>query len=60
MYAHRVQTGLSHRALGYITDLHSIDLDALVRQTLPHTNFILSLQKNCSSWLHARNSPGDN
>lgn len=44
--AHRdAQIGMTDRWLGYVTDLRSIDLDALVPEALPQTNFIQSRQK---------------
>lgn len=40
-----VQIGLAERLLGFVTDLRSIDLDSLVPETLPQTNFTQSIQK---------------
>lgn len=40
-----VQIGMTDRWLGYVTDLRSINLDSLVPETLPQTNFIKSRQK---------------
>ncbi|QQN65461.1 LLM class flavin-dependent oxidoreductase [Bradyrhizobium diazoefficiens] len=40
-----VLVGLAHRGLGYVVDLRSVDLDSLVPETLPQTNFIQSRQK---------------
>ncbi|MCP3380220.1 LLM class flavin-dependent oxidoreductase [Bradyrhizobium sp. CCGUVB4N] len=40
-----VQIGTAERWLGFVTDLRSIDLDALVPESLPRTNFIQSRQK---------------
>jgi len=37
--------GEAHLWLGAVTDLRSINLDSLVPETLPHTNFIQSRQK---------------
>lgn len=45
-YTHSdVLIGLAHRFLGYVTDLRSIDLDSVVPETLPQTNFFQSRQK---------------
>lgn len=40
-----VQMGLAERLLGFVTDLHSMDLDSLVPETIPPTNFTQSTQK---------------
>ncbi|MGY8678607.1 LLM class flavin-dependent oxidoreductase [Bradyrhizobium sp. UFLA05-153] len=40
-----VQIGLAERWLGFVTDLRSLNLDSLVPDTLPQTNFIQSRQK---------------
>ncbi|QOZ36467.1 LLM class flavin-dependent oxidoreductase [Bradyrhizobium sp. CCBAU 53421] len=40
-----VLTGLADRLLGFVTELRSMDLDSLVPETLPQTNFIQSRQK---------------
>jgi FMN-dependent oxidoreductase (nitrilotriacetate monooxygenase family) len=40
-----VQIGAAERWLGSVTELRSIDLDALVPEALPRTNFIQSRQK---------------
>ncbi|WP_426411832.1 LLM class flavin-dependent oxidoreductase [Bradyrhizobium ganzhouense] len=40
-----VQIGVADRLLGFVTDLRSMDLDALVPETLPQTNFTQSRQK---------------
>lgn len=40
-----VQIGTADRWLGSVTDLRSIDLDSLVPEDLPQTNFIRSRQK---------------
>lgn len=40
-----VQIGLADRLLGFVTDLRSSDLDSLVPEALPQTNFIQSRQK---------------
>lgn len=40
-----VQIGLAERLLGFVIDLRSIDLDSLVPEALPQTNFIQSRQK---------------
>lgn len=39
------QIGMTDRWLGYVTDLRSVDLNSLVPETLPQTNFIQSRQK---------------
>ncbi|ODM72136.1 LLM class flavin-dependent oxidoreductase [Bradyrhizobium elkanii] len=45
-YTHMdVQLGLADLALGFVTDLRSMDLDSLVPETLPQTNFMQSRQK---------------
>ncbi|MCK1516062.1 LLM class flavin-dependent oxidoreductase [Bradyrhizobium sp. 190] len=40
-----VLTGVADRVLGFVTDLRSVDLDSLVPETLPQTNFVQSRQK---------------
>ncbi|WP_407114539.1 LLM class flavin-dependent oxidoreductase [Bradyrhizobium sp. LMG 9283] len=40
-----VLIGTAERLLGYVTDLRSTDLDSLVPEALPQTNFIQSRQK---------------
>ncbi|MBT1516672.1 LLM class flavin-dependent oxidoreductase [Bradyrhizobium sp. SRL28] len=40
-----VQIGAADRSLGFVTDLGSMNLDSLVPETLPQTNFIQSRQK---------------
>ncbi|MGX1350489.1 FMN-dependent oxidoreductase (nitrilotriacetate monooxygenase family) [Bradyrhizobium elkanii] len=40
-----VLMGAANRSLGFVTDLHSIDLDSLVPETLPKTNLTQSRQK---------------
>ncbi|MGY3488075.1 FMN-dependent oxidoreductase (nitrilotriacetate monooxygenase family) [Bradyrhizobium sp. USDA 4011] len=40
-----VRIGLAERMLGFVADLRSIDLDALVPETLPQTNFTRSSQE---------------
>ncbi|MCA6119957.1 LLM class flavin-dependent oxidoreductase [Bradyrhizobium sp. WSM 1738] len=40
-----VQIGLADRLLGFVTDLRSVNLDSLVPETLPQTNFVQSRQK---------------
>lgn len=40
-----VLIGIADRWLGLVTDLRSMDLDSLVPETLPRTNFIQSRQK---------------
>lgn len=40
-----VQMGTADRWLGSVTDLRSVDLDSLVPEALPQTNFIQSRQK---------------
>lgn len=40
-----VQIGIADRWLGFVTDLRSMDLDSLVPETLPQTNFIQSRQR---------------
>lgn len=40
-----VQIGIADRWLGFVTDLRSINLDSLVPDTLPETNYIQSRQK---------------
>lgn len=40
-----VQIGSAERLLGFVTDLHSIDLDSRVPESLPQTNFTKSRQK---------------
>ncbi|WP_375784800.1 LLM class flavin-dependent oxidoreductase [Bradyrhizobium sp. Pha-3] len=40
-----VLIGNANRWLGFVTDLHSTDLDSLVPEALPKTNFIQSRQK---------------
>lgn len=45
-YTHSdVLIGIADRWLGFVTDLRSMDLDSLVPDTLPQTNFIQSRQK---------------
>ncbi|KRR11399.1 LLM class flavin-dependent oxidoreductase [Bradyrhizobium valentinum] len=45
-YTHTdVLIGMADRLLGFVTDLRSLDLDSLVPETLPRTNFIQSRQK---------------
>ncbi|KRQ89840.1 LLM class flavin-dependent oxidoreductase [Bradyrhizobium valentinum] len=39
------QIGLADRVLGFVTDLRSINLDSLVPEELPQTNFFQSRQK---------------
>ncbi|WP_213256658.1 LLM class flavin-dependent oxidoreductase [Bradyrhizobium sp. sBnM-33] len=39
-----VLVGMADRLLGFVTDLRSMDLDSLVPETLPQTNFIQSRQ----------------
>lgn len=40
-----VQIGLAERLLGLVTDLRTVDLDSLVPEALPLTNFTQSVQK---------------
>lgn len=40
-----VQIGTADRWLGFVTDIRSVDLDSLVPESLPRTNFIQSRQK---------------
>lgn len=40
-----VQIGTADRWLGFVTDIRSMDLDSLVPESLPRTNFIQSRQK---------------
>ncbi|MFK4380970.1 LLM class flavin-dependent oxidoreductase [Bradyrhizobium sp. USDA 223] len=40
-----VQIGLANRLLGFVTDLRSVDLDSLVPESLPQTNFTQTTQK---------------
>lgn len=40
-----VQIGIADRWLGFVTDLRSMDIDSLVPETLPQTNFIQSRQR---------------
>lgn len=40
-----VQIGMANRGLGSVVDLHSIDLDSLVPETLQQSNYIQSRQK---------------
>ncbi|TWB86804.1 FMN-dependent oxidoreductase (nitrilotriacetate monooxygenase family) [Bradyrhizobium macuxiense] len=40
-----VQIGMADRVLGSVTDLRSVDLDSLVPEALPQTNFMQSRQK---------------
>ncbi|MGY3573023.1 LLM class flavin-dependent oxidoreductase [Bradyrhizobium sp. USDA 4504] len=40
-----VQIGLADLALGFVTDLRLMDLDSLVPESLPQTNFMQSRQK---------------
>lgn len=40
-----VQIGIADRWLGFVTDLRSMNLDSLVPETLPQTNFIQSRQR---------------
>lgn len=40
-----VQIGIANHALGFVTDLRSMNLDSLVPETLPQTNFMQSRQK---------------
>ncbi|WP_028351665.1 LLM class flavin-dependent oxidoreductase [Bradyrhizobium murdochi] len=40
-----VLTGVADRWLGFVTDLHSINLDSLVPEALPQTNLFQSRQK---------------
>lgn len=40
-----VQIGLAERLLGFVTDLRSVNLDSLVPEALPRTNFTQSTQK---------------
>ncbi|MGY4230333.1 FMN-dependent oxidoreductase (nitrilotriacetate monooxygenase family) [Bradyrhizobium sp. USDA 4503] len=40
-----VLTGLADRLLGFVTDLRSMDLDSLVPESLPQTNYFQSRQK---------------
>lgn len=40
-----VQIGAADRWLGFVTDIRSMDLDSLVPESLPRTNFIQSRQK---------------
>ncbi|WP_342723846.1 LLM class flavin-dependent oxidoreductase [Bradyrhizobium sp. B097] len=40
-----VQMGLAERLLGFVIDLRSVNLDSLVPETLPQTNFTQSIQK---------------
>ncbi|MGY3573015.1 LLM class flavin-dependent oxidoreductase [Bradyrhizobium sp. USDA 4504] len=40
-----VQIGMADRSLGFVTELRSVDLDSLVPEALPPTNFIQSYQK---------------
>ncbi|MVT54759.1 NtaA/DmoA family FMN-dependent monooxygenase [Bradyrhizobium yuanmingense] len=40
-----VQIGTADRWLGFVTDIRSMDLDSLVPESLPKTNFIQSRQK---------------
>lgn len=45
-YTHMdVQIGKADRVLGFVTDLRSMDLDSLVPEVLPRSNFIQSRQK---------------
>lgn len=40
-----VQIGMADRLLGFVTDLRSMNLDTLVPESLPQTNFTQSIQK---------------